>query len=362
MKENEIIIQALKKYDLALPLSWLEKRRISRAKRRTLAVILSRDSGGRFRFSASIFFSDMMKALGMDATLAAGWRAASVSAVFALLLIAGGSLLVIQQRVAIPGFNETAVIYSAMGSVSAGEGIVTGSCGSVKLEAGAGVNSGDMVTVHGGSPLLMKMVNGAAVSVLSGGSIKPEYSENRSVIHLSEGCIISNVPSPFSGVYEVSTPDAVVTVKGTVFAVIHNGSKTSVFVSEGVVNLKHISSGFISDIEAGYYAEAGAEAKKRKLSKKERELLNAFEIAAEDASLLPELNRIYDSIINKKESQGRMTLDDIREKYGQIDEVLLYSGKRYTGAIITRSDKMKIQTENGIISVPAKDVRNVIPE
>ena len=361
MKENDVIIQVLKKYDLALPLSWLEKRRISRAKRRTLAVILSRDSGGRFRFSASIFFSDMMKALGMDATLAAGWRAASASAVFALLLIAGGSLLAIQHRIVIPGFNETAVLYSAMGSVSAGEGTATGSGGSVKLAAGVAVNSGDMVTVHGGAPLLMKMVNGAVVAVLSGGIIRPEYNENRSVIHLSEGCIISKVPSPFSGVYEINTPDAVVAVKGTVFAVMYNSGKTSVMVSEGVVSLRHIQSGFTCDIEAGYYAEAGTEAKKRKLSEKEGELLNAFETAAEDSARLPELNRIYDSIINKKESQGRMTLDDIRKKYGQIDEILLYSGKRYTGAIISRSDKMKIQTENGIISVPAKDVRNVIP-
>ena len=46
MKENDVIIEVLKKYDLTLPLTRLEKRRIRRAKRRTLAVILSRESGG----------------------------------------------------------------------------------------------------------------------------------------------------------------------------------------------------------------------------------------------------------------------------------------------------------------------------
>jgi len=362
MKENEIIIQALKKYDLTLPLTWLEKRRINRAKRRTLAVILSQESGSRLKYSVSIFFSDIMKALGMDATLAAGWRTASVSAVFALLLITGGSLLVIHQRITIPGFNETAVISAAAGNVTSGEGEVSGPRGYVKLAAGAAVYSGDIINVPGGSSLLVKMVNGAAVSVLTEGYIKPEFSENRSVIHLSGGCVISKVPSPFSGVYEINTPDAVVAVKGTVFAVMYNGGKTSVIVSEGVVSLRHIQSGFTSDIEAGYYAEAGADNKSRGLNGKEVELLKEFEAAAQDSDRLTELNRIYDNIINKKESQGRMTLDDIRKKYGQIDEVVLYSGKRYTGAIISRGANVKLVTVNGIVLIPSNQVKNTIPK
>jgi hypothetical protein len=261
-----------------------------------------------------------------------------------------------------PGFDETSVVSLTAGDVTAGEGKSEGPGGTVNLTPGVKIAAGDIITAPEGSALLMKLSGGALISVLQRGSIRPEFSENRSVIHLSEGCIISKVPSPFSGVYEVVTPDAVAAVKGTVFAVMYNKGKTSVIVSEGVVNLKHVPSGFTSDIDTGYYAEAGEEIKKRKLSTKESELLKEFNAVTDDSSSLSVLTGVYEGMIADNAVKGRMTLDDIRKKYGQIDEFVLYSGKRYTGAIISRGDKMKIQTVNGIVSVPSKDVKNIIPK
>lgn len=362
MKENDIIIQVLKKYDLTLPLTWFEKRRINRAKRRTLSLILSRENGGRLRLSASIFFYNIMKALGMDATLAAGWRAAASAAAVAVFLIAGGSLLVLQQGLTIPGFQKTAQGPVIAGSVTSGRGTVAGIKGSAELSAGGSFVQGDHLAAGDGSVLLLKMAAGADIAVLSGGGIKPGADNSRTVIELSDGCVISKVHSPFSGIYEVRTQGAAVTVKGTVFAVIYKTGKTSVLVSEGVVSIKDNTSGVSFDIEAGYYAEAGAAGKTRRLSGEETDLLKEFEKSVADSAGLQGLNKIYESMTSENTDQGGMTLDDIRKKYGQVDEIILYSGKRYTGAIISRGVKMKIQTVNGVVAVPSKDVRNIIPK
>lgn len=362
MKENDVIIEVLKKYDLTLPLTWLEKRRIRRAKRRTLAVILSRESGGRLKYSVSIFFSDIMKAFGIDATLAAGWRAASASATLSLILIAGGSVLITQHSLLMPGFQKTAQVPVIAGSVTSGRGTATGVQGSAELTAGGSFLQGDHLKTGEDSVLLLKMSAGADVAMLSGGSIKTDADKSRTVIELYEGCVISKVPSPFSGLYEVRTPGASVTVKGTVFAVIYNTGKTSVLVSEGVVSIKDTSSGVLHEIESGYYVEAGAVSKGRRLSGKEASLLKEFEKSSGDSTGLQGLNGIYKEMISEKADNQKMTLNDIKKKYGQIDEILLYSGKRFTGAVISRGVYIKIMTVNGVVTVPSKDVKNVTPK
>ncbi len=361
MKEQDIIIQVLKKYDLTLPLTWLEKRRIGRSKRRTLAAILSRDEGGRLRFSVSIALYNMMRGLGLDVSPAAGGRAAFAAAMFSVLVITSGTFLIVQNSTGMFGLNKGMQVAVEAGTVVSGEGSVKSGGVENGIRAGGVVRTGDEISVAGSSTIVVRLSSGAVISALHDSTLSVAKEGTGNILDLKEGIIISKVPAPFSGVYEVRTADSSVRVTGTVFAVSYKGGKTSVMVTEGKVSITDKASGAVYELEPGGGVEISPSMKRRELAEKEISLMRKFSsIAAagdvSDSSALKELNTLYDSIAAAK----ALTIDDIRAKYGQIDEVVLYSGKRYTGAVISRGAVMRIMTVNGVVNVPSNEVRNIV--
>jgi hypothetical protein len=55
-----------------------------------------------------------------------------------------------------------------------------------------------------------------------------------------------------------------------------------------------------------------------------------------------------------------MTLDSIRKKYGTIDEVLLYSGRTYQGAVISKGDELTMCTVSGVKKIPIREVKSIM--
>lgn len=56
------------------------------------------------------------------------------------------------------------------------------------------------------------------------------------------------------------------------------------------------------------------------------------------------------------------TNDDIKIRYGKIEEVYLYNGKKYEGAVLTTDEFYTIVTVDGTFKIPMQEVklRNII--
>jgi hypothetical protein len=268
-----------------------------------------------------------------------------------------------QSSLIIPWERGDAVTASA-GTVSAGGGSLRTGEMERAITAGVSIRAGDVLSTGSSSPLLIKLKSGVSISAMQGTAFSINDGTDGDSILLNEGCVISRVP-PLSGrFYEIRTPDSSVRVTGTFFGVIYKNGKTDVMVSEGSVRVTNTASGSVFDLQSPGFVESSPSMKRRGLSEKEKLLMERLisddSVTVPDPSAINEAFSLYNDILSGISSVKRMTLDDIRVKYGQIDEVVLYSGKRYTGAIISRGVVMKIMTENGVVNVPSEQVRNII--
>ena len=67
--------------------------------------------------------------------------------------------------------------------------------------------------------------------------------------------------------------------------------------------------------------------------------------------------------VKSKKTSGFKSNDEIKQEYGKIETVYLYSGEVYTGAVIQNdAEKYTIVTVSGVINIPMSDVkiRNII--
>ena len=368
MKEKDTLKQVLIKYDLTLPLTWMEKRKIMRAKRRTLASILAGSEGGRARISWSLAFYYMMRGMGLDVTATSGARAGFAAAMLSLVVITGSAFFLVQRNFYpqwLPGQVEIA---QSFGDVVAGSGTAADESGRREISAGGSVSNGVAVATGDSSALLIKAGTESAVVLLHNSEAAGNREKETFRIDLKDGCLLAEVKSPFKGIYEVITPDSAVRVTGTVFSVAYKNGSTSVTVYRGSVNVTHLPSGTVHEGTEGSFIESGKGKSSRKLKAKEMELLQKFRSVVEgkditvEESVLKELNGLYDEAIKERSAKKRLTLDEIRKKYGGIYDVILYSGKRYKGAVISRGSVTRIMTVTGVVAVPSNDIKSAIPE
>jgi len=140
-------------------------------------------------------------------------------------------------------------------------------------------------------------------------------------------------------------------------------------VSRGEVQVTELATKKTEPVGAGKAADVSETITIRDLTARESLVLSKAEIVApiEDAqmlsaeslyekgkSYLPELEKIDMEI----EDLSPMTLEKIREKFGRIDAVTLYSGKVYFGAILSRGAAMKMVTPQGAVLIPINKVKN----
>jgi hypothetical protein len=59
----------------------------------------------------------------------------------------------------------------------------------------------------------------------------------------------------------------------------------------------------------------------------------------------------------KGTASGNLTLQELKDKYGRIDEVTLYNGKKIRGVILGRGEIFRIITERGMTAVSAREIR-----
>ena len=365
MRDIHIINQILKKYDLMLPVLPREQRKIYRSKRRTLADILGAGETSSFKVKAAVRFFYIMRNMGMSATVASGARAAVFASVIAVMVAAGGSVLLLQNYIYRQGVIAVDEIHKS-GVITASGDLKINRDGAelTSLKAADIIKPGDEI-ITGESSALFQFDNGAVVKILKKSSVLAVSMGKDFRFDLKSGGIVSRIPQlPSGSGYEIYTPDSSVSVKGTEFGVIYENGKTRVFVSRGTVGVRHLSSGTEYDVTEGNSTEVNTDKKSLPVPENESIIIKGFAgldyVESIGTKSPGELQALGEKLKNsdKVEVQSKtMTLAQMKEKYGKIDEITLYSGRKYTGVIISRGGVYKILTTGGVVTVNAKEVK-----
>jgi hypothetical protein len=192
-------------------------------------------------------------------------------------------------------------------------------------------------------------------------------------IFLRQGTVLCNVQELAKDEkFSVSTSNAMVNIVGTQFSVKYESEKTTVTVIKGAVqafNLKNNEAIQVDEGKTAVIAGDGIEVKESEEAEKiilqrfgRLEYINNIMDKSEkemDMFLEAVVAMDRESEKEKEEDIKIVTLEDIKRKYGKLEEIQLYNGKRYTGAIISRGGIYSFVTLDGIKKIPAKDVKNV---
>lgn len=363
MKEAASIRLLLKKYDLTRPVSPVDQKKILTAKRKGLSDILKQKKQGGVAMGFSLRLYSMMKDAGMNVSPAAGLRAAA--AVFAAAVISATAVsgLLIERY-----FYQDVIPPSGVVVAHAGDVKIIRDGLTVQAEQKAALKQGDEILTGKDSGILFQYRNGIVLRILSESRVEVLDAGKNMRYHVSEGGFLSRIPAGSDlQLYEVSTPDGAVIAAGTEFGVFYYDDETLVFVSEGEVAVTHGASGITYNISGGYASVVNEKAEVGRMNPNEESLMKAFAeyefIEDIDSLSIEEMKKINEQFTGHeyrsvKEVERLFTIDELKEKYGRIDTITLYSGRRIKGVIISRGDSYTILTPGGRIYVQLSQIRD----
>lgn len=268
----------------------------------------------------------------------------------------------------VPGAMVTLVVGDVKVKV-AGGAPVPAAVG-MKLLEGQSIETGDdgFISVQLGNECIVQIRAKSAVSVTS------LFKNGRNELYLEKGRLLTRVEKLGKGQqYIVKTPTVIAAVRGTQFSVSQDAMKGAVALEKGVVEVTGIKTGEKIEVKEGKAVDVTDSVRVRAVTKvetREFDLLKAVKIVPlekagekEKAEALKQSKEAVSSI-EKIEKDLRslegadMTLEGLKAKYGRIDYVTDYRGMTYAGVILSRGDTYRIQTPTGIVTVPAKTVKN----
>jgi hypothetical protein len=250
------------------------------------------------------------------------------------------------------------------------------------------VFDGDMITTGDKSFLVIQTDDGLVIQVgeNSRAAVVSLAGADKRLIALETGRILSRVSRLARGEeFGIRTPTLTASVRGTEFLTMYGGGRAAVAVGTGEVVLTRGGSPGEQRVKGGETGEVAGTgdgvmmvrminaAEKLELSRLRavpavEDLFKAKKFLVEDRineveQVNEEINRQLENLGEKRGAraageESRWTLERIREKYGQIDTVTLFSGKVIQGAIISRGAMIEIFTTDGIVKVDAQKVRS----
>ncbi len=364
MRDIELINRLLVKYDLVVPVLPADQKRIYSSKKKTLAVILGKNGKSGVMTSAAVRFYYIMQGLGLKVTLVSGARAAVFASVIALMVVAGGSVILLQNYlykrgvIAVNEIQKNGVIVVSLDSK-----IIRGGTDLSSVRSADAIMEGDQI-ITGEYPVLLQFDNRTVVKINRKSAVYVTSIGAGLRLDIKNGGILTRVPHLADGLsYEIYTPEAAVSVKGTEFGVLHEAGKTVVFVSDGTVKIKHVPGGIEYNLSKGYSTEVDGANVVSPIKENELIMMKAFSeliyVESIDSKKPEELQFIKDRLTGPEAAAVTVkpTLEALKEKYGKIDELVLYSGRRYTGVIVSRGEFYRILTPGGTVSIPAKEVK-----
>ena len=226
-----------------------------------------------------------------------------------------------------------------------------------------------------------------ANSVLSIANLSKNEA-GKPVIELSQssGASFSKIAKGQSE-FSIKTPTAVAGVRGTSFELtVGNGKTTQIKLLEGKVAVIKATEGQTAEsikedlaqatvVEAGQKVDVDAKAvsKPAEITESEKtslQAMNTVEIAPVSGKVVvPESVEKYAtgaatsaSLTDAaKPEVKKLTLADIKAKYGRIAKIQTKNGKEYVGYFNQQGAEMTIQTVDGPVRVPVANVQKVTP-
>lgn len=363
-----MVKQLLKKYDLMLPVLPGEQRRIYRAKRRTFAAIIGSEKKSSFITDIIVRFYYIMRNAGMPVSLTTAGRMAAFASITAVLIVSAGSVMVLQNIIyrqgviAVKDIHKTGTIAAADRlTIRRGESEISSPKVLDQIAVSDEISTGEKST-------LLQFDNGALVKIQKNSSVLVVSLGSHYVFNIKTGGIITRIPAIAEGSsYSIHTPDSIITVKGTEFGVIYDKERTDVFVKQGIVAVNHVPSGSVYDVNGGNSSIVNSEKKVSALTEAESSILKGFSelryvesIGTKSETELREIKEKLDDSDKLKADEDpvkKMTLAEMKEKYGKLDEIVLFNGKKYTGVIISRGESYKILTSAGVITFKRNELK-----
>lgn len=268
--------------------------------------------------------------------------------------------------------NEKAVVTFVLGDVT-----IQNNSGTHAVKVRDVLNDRDVIRTGKNSYMVVQMGSRLVFRVQSESEVEMNsivrYGQDE--INLKKGLVLSKITKLKKGEkYQVKSPTVVASVRGTVFSTGYYGNDvTNVAVTEGKVVVKHLTSEDEKPAKEGnaaYVSDGKVEIREidrvEKLTLQKIDDIQAIEdiesVSDEGLSDFGKEVRENDIRIDKEilkfiKAKDKLTLSEIRAKYGRIDLVKLYSGKSYKGAIISRGRKIKMVTPDGTIYIRAKKIK-----
>jgi len=350
MKEQKITDSLLRKYGFKIEIAPSDRRRIEKSKRRAYLNIVSQAGGGIRGMSTAVRAYLFLKNLGFSITPLGGLRFAQGAAVFSAVLVLGLSFLTYRNQLG-TGFISAKKEYKNVLQIASVHGAVDNAGSGVKVNSGDDIEGGSEIRTGKNSSAVINLERGAMI--VAG----PETvfslmgnTEKKTVFSLKRGFLFSRVKSPYGAEYTVASGRDTVTVKGTSFAVSSQKNGISVEVLRGTVVLKK------SDPLKSYEIQAGRAFRNEKVDKMNPERIFVLK-KLDDTDIKDAKGASFATESLNEKSRG-LTLEELGDKYGRIDIVTLYNGKKYRGVILSRGGKYKVLTPRGIRWVGAQNIKN----
>jgi hypothetical protein len=364
--QRHILTGVLTKYRFFGPINSHDQKKIRRAKKRGLSAILKSADIKSHGLNYSIFIYYYIRKFGLSIKIATGAR---------VLRLAEGTLALF--LAATTAFILNNYIFQ---SLPAGKGTLTYIHGDVKIINGERTRhakirdtiiKGDRIITSGDSSVCMQIPASTVVRLLPDSTLdmRSILDKGTTTLHLNNGTVLSKLARlDKDKSYSITTPNALLTVRGTIFSVSYKPGTTELLVWEGAVRVQRLISKSSSTgsedeiiINPGYKAIVTDIVSVQPMSEDESlgikmispiPYINHID-TMDDAAILNMLAKA----LEKKDTARALTFNEIEKKYGHVYRIYLYTGKTILGAVISRDDQWTIVTEQGIVKISRQDIK-----
>ncbi len=173
---------------------------------------------------------------GLSKAKAARWSVAA-----ALVVCLGLAGMFVFERLDLSGRTLAATLENADGAV-----YVVSDAGSRQLAAGEQLQKGERVRTAKDSNAVLRLADGSTVEMRERSEFSVSENRRGVTVNLTRGDVIVEAAKQHDGRLYVQTPDSLVSVKGTIFAVESGTKGSRVSVVEGEVEVNHQKRNFAS--------------------------------------------------------------------------------------------------------------------
>jgi len=237
----------------------------------------------------------------------------------------------------------------------------------MEIEKGMTIETGSksLMSIQIGTNALLKIESNSKIlmeTVLSSKSIE---------LFLKKGKVLINVSKLLKGEsFKVKTPVTVAAVRGTRFSVAYNkkNSRAIVVVAKGKIAVVQqdkkeviVKEKKVAIVDKKVVTRDIGKVEDLELSKVSDNLIienpKDFQSIKKKEEILIKKEKTFQKEIDKRKGYS---LKDLRAQYGRIDQVILYSGKKYSGVIVKRGLYTSILTTNGKVRIKSVKISRTI--